>query len=57
MQLQQQQVEYEQTLEQIRERDSAMQELEQGVTQVNEIFKDMAQLIHDQGDVIGQSMF
>ncbi|XP_063718050.1 syntaxin-7-like [Symsagittifera roscoffensis] len=52
VQLQQQQVEYEQTLEQIRERDSAMQELEQGVTQVNEIFKDMAQLIHDQGDVI-----
>merc|ERR1712226_280894 len=25
---------------------------EEGVTQVNEIFKDMAQLIHDQGDVI-----
>ena len=47
------QVEYEETLLAIQERDDAMRELEQGVLQVNEIFKDMAQLVHDQGDLIG----
>jgi len=52
VQLQQEEAEYQESLQAIQERDSAMRELEEGVTQVNEIFKDMAQLIHDQGDVI-----
>ena len=37
----------------IEEREQGIQEIQQQIDQVNEIFKDLAVLVHDQGVVIG----
>lgn len=42
----------EQDLELIKERETAIQQLEADILDVNQIFKDLAMMIHDQGDLI-----
>lgn len=42
----------EEDLELIKERESAIQKLEADILDVNQIFKDLAVMIHDQGDMI-----
>ncbi|XP_030074418.1 syntaxin-12 [Microcaecilia unicolor] len=42
----------EQDLELIKERESAIQQLEADILDVNQIFKDLAVMIHDQGEMI-----
>jgi len=37
----------------IEERDQGIQEIQHPITEVNEIFKDLAVLVHDQGAMIG----
>ena len=37
----------------IEERDQGIQEIQHQITEVNEIFKDLAVLVHDQGGMIG----
>jgi syntaxin 7 len=37
----------------IEERDQGIQEIQHQITEVNEIFKDLAVLVHDQGAMIG----
>lgn len=37
----------------IEERDQGIQEIQHQITEVNEIFKDLAVLVHDQGQMIG----
>lgn len=38
----------------IEERDQGIQEIQQQIGEVNEIFKDLAVLVHDQGAMIGK---
>jgi len=38
----------------IEEREQGIQEIQQQIGEVNEIFKDLAVLVHDQGAVIGK---
>ena len=38
----------------IEEREQGIQEIQQQIGEVNEIFKDLAVLVHDQGAVIGE---
>jgi len=45
-------VEQEVDLRALRERDEQLREVEQNIVQVNELFKDVAKLVHDQGTVI-----
>ena len=40
----------------IEEREQGIQEIQQQIGQVNEIFKDLALLVHDQGVVIGKRL-
>ncbi|KAF7467404.1 Hypothetical predicted protein [Marmota monax] len=42
----------EQDLELIKERETAIRQLEADILDVNQIFKDLAMMIHDQGDLI-----
>ncbi|XP_026939740.1 syntaxin-12-like [Sagmatias obliquidens] len=42
----------EQDLELIKDRETAIQQLEADILDVNQIFKDLAMMIHDQGDLI-----
>uniref|UniRef100_H3AAA2 Syntaxin-12 n=1 Tax=Latimeria chalumnae TaxID=7897 RepID=H3AAA2_LATCH len=42
----------EEDLELIKERETAIRQLEADITDVNQIFKDLAVMIHDQGDMI-----
>ncbi|KAH0631283.1 hypothetical protein JD844_005563 [Phrynosoma platyrhinos] len=42
----------EQDLELIKERETAIRQLEADILDVNQIFKDLAMMIHDQGDII-----
>uniref|UniRef100_A0A8C5JZP4 Syntaxin 12 n=1 Tax=Jaculus jaculus TaxID=51337 RepID=A0A8C5JZP4_JACJA len=44
----------EQDLELIKERETAIRQLEADILDVNQIFKDLAMMIHDQGDMIGK---
>jgi len=37
----------------IEERDQGIQEIQHQITEVNEIFKDLAVLVHDQGAMLG----
>uniref|UniRef100_A0A8C5LMP3 Syntaxin 12 n=1 Tax=Leptobrachium leishanense TaxID=445787 RepID=A0A8C5LMP3_9ANUR len=46
----------EQDLELIKERESAIQKLEADILDVNQIFKDLAVMIHDQGEMIEAPM-
>ena len=39
----------------IQERNEALRELEQNIVDVNAIFKDLAVIVHEQGDMIGES--
>lgn len=39
----------------IEERDQGIQEIQQQIGEVNEIFKDLAVLVHEQGALIGKS--
>ena len=39
----------------IEEREQGIQEIQQQIGEVNEIFKDLAVLVHDQGAIIGKS--
>jgi len=41
----------------IEERDQGIQEIQQQIGEVNEIFKDLAVLVHEQGTVIGNLVF
>lgn len=41
----------------IEERDLGIQEVQQQIGEVNEIFKDLAVLVHEQGTMIGESLF
>lgn len=41
----------------IEERELGIQEVQQQIGEVNEIFKDLAVLVHDQGAMIGKSLF
>ena len=43
----------EQDLELIKERETAIRQLESDILEVNQKFKDLAMMIHDQGDLIG----
>nr|XP_033813133.1 syntaxin-12 [Geotrypetes seraphini] len=52
MQSQEEDVITEQDLELIKERESAIQQLEADILDVNQIFKDLAVMIHDQGEMI-----
>lgn len=38
----------------IEEREQGIQEIQQQISEVNEIFKDLAVLVHDQGAMIGK---
>lgn len=40
----------------IEEREQGIQEVQQQIVEVNEIFKDLAVLVHDQGAMIGKSL-
>lgn len=40
----------------IEEREQGIQEIQQQIGEVNEIFKDLAVLVHDQGIMIGEFM-
>lgn len=40
----------------IEERDLGIQEVQQQIGEVNEIFKDLAVLVHEQGTMIGKSL-
>ncbi|XP_029475242.1 syntaxin-12 isoform X2 [Rhinatrema bivittatum] len=52
MQSQEEDVITEQDLELIKERETAIQQLEADILDVNQIFKDLAVMIHDQGEMI-----
>lgn len=39
----------------IQERESSIRQLEADIMDINEIFKDLGMMIHEQGDVIGKS--
>jgi t-SNARE complex subunit (syntaxin) len=39
-------------LTQLREREAALRKLESDITDVNTIFKDLAVMVHDQGEII-----
>lgn len=41
----------------IEEREQGIQEIQQQIGEVNEIFKDLAVLVHEQGAMIGESVF
>jgi syntaxin 7 len=41
----------------IEERDQGLREIEEQIGEANEIFKDLAVLVHDQGIVIGKKKF
>ena len=41
----------------IDEREQGIQEIQQQIGEVNEIFKDLAVLVHEQGAMIGKSSF
>ena len=41
----------------LRERDEQLRELETNIVEVNELFKDVAKLVHDQGSIIGKNSF
>lgn len=41
----------------IEERDQGIHEIQQQIGEVNEIFKDLAVLVHEQGTMIGNSIF
>lgn len=41
----------------IEEREQGIQEIQQQIGEVNEIFKDLAVLVHDQGTMIGKFSF
>ncbi|CAF3982111.1 unnamed protein product [Rotaria sp. Silwood2] len=46
-------IEQEVDMRALRERDEQLRELETNIVEVNELFKDVAKLVHDQGAVIG----
>ncbi|UYV68764.1 STX7 [Cordylochernes scorpioides] len=48
------QMEEEVNLELLREREQAVRQIESTIRDVNQIFKDLAAIVHDQGDVIGK---
>lgn len=41
----------------IEEREHGIQEIQQQIGEVNEIFKDLAVLVHDQGGLIGRGLW
>ena len=41
----------------IEEREQGIQEIQQQIGEVNEIFKDLAVLVHEQGAMIGKYLF
>ena len=49
------QMEQDVDLELIQEREQAIHKLESDIMDVNQIFKDLGMLVHEQGEVIGQS--
>lgn len=50
---QQIQIESEMSAEELKNREEAIRQLEQDIVGVNDIFRDLAAMIHQQGDVIG----
>lgn len=44
--------EEEQNLEQLVERERAVKQIEADIMDVNQIFKDLAAMVHDQGDMV-----
>uniref|UniRef100_A0A0K0F8N4 t-SNARE coiled-coil homology domain-containing protein n=1 Tax=Strongyloides venezuelensis TaxID=75913 RepID=A0A0K0F8N4_STRVS len=42
----------QQQIEEIRQRQLALQQLEEDISDVNQIFKDLAKLVHEQGDMV-----
>lgn len=46
-------VEYQEQL--IQEREGEIEEIEQGITELNEIFRDLATIVTDQGSMISRS--
>merc|ERR1712025_1346812 len=45
-------LEEEQNLEQLQERERAVRQLEADIGDVNQIFKDLAAMVHDQGEMV-----
>ena len=45
-------LEEEQNLEQLQEREKAVRQLEADIMDVNQIFKDLAAMVHDQGEMV-----
>ena len=41
----------------IEEREQGIQEIQQQIGEVNDIFKDLAVLVHEQGNMIGTSLY
>ena len=41
----------------IREREEGMKEIEATMTEVNEIFRDLSTLVHEQGSQLGKKVF
>ncbi|KAK3090835.1 hypothetical protein FSP39_015020, partial [Pinctada imbricata] len=48
------QMEEDVDLEMLQERETAIKQLERDITDVNQIFKDLGMLVHEQGDMLGQ---
>lgn len=48
----QQMFEEESNIEELRERETAIRKIEGDIVEVNQIFKDLASMVHEQGDVI-----
>jgi t-SNARE complex subunit (syntaxin) len=51
------QVEQNLDLAAVKERQQALSELESDIVDVNQIFKDLARIVHDQGELVGEHPF
>ena len=51
-----QQMEQDVDLSMLHDRENAIRQLESDITDVNQIFKDLGMLVHEQGEVIGKSL-
>ena len=50
------QMEQDVDLGMLHERENAIRQLESDITDVNQIFKDLGMLVHEQGEVIGMTL-
>ena len=54
---QQAKIQREEEYEMIKERQNQMKQLETDIVDLNSMFKDLAIMVHDQGDIIGMLFF